>query len=132
MPHLNSQAVPKHIFARREASFIKFGTGFGTASLYLFRGTQRLFSLKYLNLKARNFYMTVPVVYNFQSLSNKIPSTLLRCLLGSFLVISFIFLIRFCCTFLFSRFNSQRAIKIYLSKGRILLWPASQFVCDIT
>ena len=47
-------------------SFIKFGTGFATASLNLFRGTQKLFSLKYLNFyslrKARNFYMTVPVV----------------------------------------------------------------------
>ena len=81
--------------------------------------------------KARNFYMTVPVVYNFQSLSNKIPTTLPRCHLGGFLVISFIFSIRFCFTFLFSQLYSQRAIKIYSLKGIFLLWSASSFVCDI-
>ena len=84
--------------------------------------------------KARNFYMIVPVVYimyNFRSLSNKIPTTLPRCRLGGVLVISFIFLIRFCFTFLFSQLHSQRAIKIYSSKGIILLWLASSFICDI-
>ena len=81
--------------------------------------------------EARNFCMTVTVVYNFRRLSNKIPTSLPRCRLGSFFVISFIFLIRFCFTFLFSRLNSQRAIKIYSSKGIILLWSASPFVCDI-
>ena len=75
--------------------------------------------------------MTVPVVYNFRSLSNKISMTLPRCRLGGFLVTSFFFSIRFCCTFLFSRLNSQRAMKIYSSKGIILLWSASPFVCDI-
>ena len=34
-------------------------------------------------------------------------------------------------TFLFSQLNSQKAIKIYSSKGAILLWSASPFVCDI-
>ena len=80
--------------------------------------------------KARNFYMTIPVMYKFQSLSNKIPTTFPRCHLGGFLVISFIFSIRFCCTFLFSRL-SQRAIKNYLSKAIILPWSASLFVCDV-
>ena len=80
--------------------------------------------------KARNFYITVPVVYNFRSLSNKIPMTLPKCRLGGYLMISFICLIRFCFTFLFSQL-SQQAIKIYSSKGIIWLWSASPFVCDI-
>ena len=81
--------------------------------------------------QARNFYMTVPAVYNFRSLSNKITTTLLRCRLGCFLVISFSFSIRFCFIFLFSQLYSQRAIKIYSLKGIFLLWSASPFVCDI-
>ena len=108
-----------------------------------FRGTQGLFSLKYLFgeakiarifyslRKARNFYMTVPVVYNFWSLSNKIPTTLPRCHLGGFLVISFIFSLQFCFSFLFLPLNSQRGIKIYSWRGIIFLWSASPFVCDI-
>ena len=81
--------------------------------------------------KARNFYMTVPVVYNFRSLSNKITTTLPRYRLGGFLVISFIFSIRFCFRFLFSQLYSPQAIKIFSLKGIFLLWSASPFVCDI-
>ena len=61
--------------------------------------------------KARNFYMTVPVVYNFGSLSNKITTTLPRCRLGGFLVISFIFSIRFCFTFFFRSFIRSERLK---------------------
>ena len=39
--------------AMREASFINSVRGFGTASLYLFGGTQRLFTLKYLFGRAK-------------------------------------------------------------------------------
>ena len=133
---LFAKQISRHISAMREASFIKFGTAFETARSYLFRSTNDCFLwniwIFYSLRKARIFYMTVPVVYNFQSLSNKISTTLARCRLSGFWVTSFIFLIRFCFTFLFSRLNSQQAMKIYSSKGiRILLWSASPFVCDI-
>ena len=48
-----------------------------------------------------------------------------------FLVISFIFSIRFCFSFSFSRLNSERAKKMYSFKGIILLWSALSFFCDI-
>ena len=66
----------------------------------------------------------------FEAYLIKSPRLSQNAVLAVFLVISFIFSIRFCFTFLFSRL-SQRAIKIYSSKGIILLWSASPFVCDI-
>ena len=54
---------------------------------------QKLPRIFYSLRKAENFYMTVPFMYNFRSLSNKIPMRLSQ---DGFLVISFIFSIRFC------------------------------------
>ena len=50
-----------------------------------------------------------------------------------FLVISFIFFLPvfFFFFIFFSRLNSQRAKKMYSSKGIILLWSALSFFCDI-
>ena len=123
-------------FCYEQGFFYKIWYGFWNVELVFIQGhpttvflwnTWTFYSLR----KARNFYMTVPVVYNFWSLSNKIPTTLPRCHLGGFLVISFIFSLQFCFSFLFLPLNSQRGIKIYSWRGIIFLWSASPFVCDI-
>ena len=107
LPHLQSQAVPQHISATRKVSFIKFGVGFWNSELvfiqehpgndcflwHICSEMQKLPRIFYSLRKAENFYMTVPFMYNFRSLSNKIPMRLSQ---DGFLVISFIFSIRFC------------------------------------
>ena len=72
--------------------------------------------------------MTVSFMSFFRSLSNEIPTTLPRRFFGDFLYVFDTVLVF---SFLFSRLNSQRAIKMYSSKGIILLWSAILFFCDI-
>ena len=86
---------------------------------------QKLPRIFYSSRKAKNFQMTVPFMYNFRSLSNKILSTLPKRFFGDF--VYFFFRSGFVFSFLFSQLNSQRSIKMYSSKGIILLWPALSF-----
>ena len=136
MPHLQSQAVPQHISATRKVCFIKFGVGFWNSELVFIQGhpgndcflwnicseMQKLPRIFYSLRKAENLYMTVPFMYNFQSLSNKIPMRLSQ---DGFWWFHLLFRSGFVCSVLFSRLNSQWAKKkMYSSKGIISLWSA--------
>ena len=63
--------------------------------------------------------MTVPFMYNFKTLSNKIPRTLPRQFFGDF-----IYFVRSCFvySFLFSRLNSQRVKKnVFVERNNFTL-----------
>ena len=86
---------------------------------------QKLPRIFYSLRKAENLYMTVPFMYNFQSLSNKIPMRLSQ---DGFWWFHLLFRSGFVCSVLFSRLNSQWAKKkMYSSKGIISLWSALSF-----
>ena len=136
LPHLHSQAVAQHISAMKKACFMKFGSGFWNSELVVSSGApkdcflwntcsekQKLleFSIAWgrLEISRRPFYScTIFEAYLIKSL---------RLSHDGVLVIPFIFSIRFCLSFLVSRLNSQRAIKVHSSKEIILLWSASPF-----
>ena len=68
--------------------------------------------------------MTVPFMYNFRSLSNKIASTLPRRFFGDFVYFfDPVLFVRFCFRGLI---RSERK-KMYSSKGIISLWSAMSF-----
>ena len=80
---------------------------------------QKLPRLFYSLRKAENFQMTVPFMYNFKTLSNKIPRTPPRRFFGDF-----IYFVRSCFvySFLFSRLNSQRAKKnVFVERNNFTL-----------
>ena len=142
MPHLQSQAVPEHISATRKASFIKFSVGFWNSELVFIQGHPTTVFSEISVRRGKNC-LDFSIAWGRPKISRWLfhSCTVLKPYLikslglsqDSFLVISFIFSIRFCFSFLFSRLNSQKKKKkMYSSKGIISLWSAlSFFFCNI-